>query len=111
MIVSKEAEINQINVGKPHLVILGAGASLASLPNGDNNGKKLPLMNNFIETLGLQELLDTSGIEFDTNNFEEIYTWLRSLGFPADHTEYANLVEAGSGSLVISSFEVVNVSL
>ena len=29
------------------------------------------------------------------DNFEEIYTWLRSLGFPADHTEYANLVEAG----------------
>lgn len=29
------------------------------------------------------------------DNFEEIYTWLRSLGFPADHSEYANLVEAG----------------
>ena len=28
-------------------------------------------------------------------NFEEIYTWLRGLGFPADHTEYANLVQAG----------------
>ena len=29
------------------------------------------------------------------DNYEEIYTWLRSLGFPADHSEYANLVEAG----------------
>jgi hypothetical protein len=78
MEVSKEEEINQINVGKPHLVILGAGASLAAFPDGDKNGKKLPLMNNFIETLGLEELLDTYNIKFDTNNFEEIYSRLHS---------------------------------
>lgn len=78
MIVTREEEINQITIGKPHLVILGAGASLASLPNGDKNGKKLPLMNNFIETLGLQELLDTVSIKFGTNNFEEIYSQLYS---------------------------------
>ncbi|KQB43892.1 hypothetical protein RCH33_382 [Flavobacterium daejeonense] len=27
----------------PYLVLLGAGASLASFPNGDKNGKKLPI--------------------------------------------------------------------
>ena len=26
----------------PHVVILGAGASLAALPNGDKNGHQLP---------------------------------------------------------------------
>ena len=39
MEVSIEQEINQIEVGKPHLVILGAGASYAAFPNGDKNGK------------------------------------------------------------------------
>ena len=35
-----EQEINQIEVGKPHVFILGAGASYAALPNGDESGKK-----------------------------------------------------------------------
>ena len=28
-------------------------------------------------------------------NFEEIYNWLRGLGIPVDHKDYANLVSAG----------------
>lgn len=78
MEVSREEEINQLTMAKPHLVILGAGASLASFTNGDKNGKKLPLMNNFIETLGLQDLIDSSGMQFNTTNFEEIYSHLYS---------------------------------
>lgn len=58
MELSAEEEINQIKVGKPHVVILGAGASYAAFPNGDKNGKKLPLMNNFVETLGIEELIE-----------------------------------------------------
>jgi len=58
MEVSTEQEINQIEVGKPHVVILGAGASYAAFPNGDKNRKKLPLMNNFVETLGIEELIE-----------------------------------------------------
>jgi len=38
---------------RPHIVILDAGASLAALPHGDRNGRKLPVMDNFMETLGL----------------------------------------------------------
>src|SRR5436190_220154 len=41
---SRAEEIAQVKVQRPHVVILGAGASLASLPNGDKNGKSLPLM-------------------------------------------------------------------
>ena len=29
------------------------------------------------------------------DNFEEIYNWLRGLGIPIDHKDYANLVSAG----------------
>lgn len=74
MEVSIEEEISQIEMGKPHIVILGAGASYAAFPNGDKNGKKLPLMYNFIETLGLEELIKSTNINITSNNFEDIYS-------------------------------------
>ena len=73
MVTTKEEEINQVEMEKPHVVILGAGASYASFPNGDKNGTKLPLMNNFIEILGLENLLERTGIQFESHNFEDIY--------------------------------------
>ena len=36
---SVEEEINQILINRPHVVILGAGASRAACPSGDKNGK------------------------------------------------------------------------
>jgi hypothetical protein len=74
MEVSVEEEIQQIKMGKPHVVILGAGASYAAFPNGDKNGRKLPLMNNFVETLGIEQLISRAGIQFATSNFEDIYS-------------------------------------
>ena len=38
---------------RPHVVILGAGASCAAIPNGDKNGKKISAMSGFIDKLGL----------------------------------------------------------
>lgn len=58
---------------KPHVVLLGAGASKAALPNGDYSGKQLPLMNNLVEVLGLTNLLQQANIE-PTQNFETIYS-------------------------------------
>ncbi len=76
MEISVEQEIQQIEMQRPHVVILGAGASLAAFPNGDANGVRLPLMNNFVETLGLQDLLTRANIPRDLVNFEEIYNHL-----------------------------------
>lgn len=76
MEVSVEQEIRQIQMGKPHIVILGAGASYAAFPNGDKNGVRLPLMNNFVDILGLNDLLTQTGINFETDNFEKIYDQL-----------------------------------
>lgn len=73
MEVSAAEEINQLEIGKPHVVILGAGASYAAFPNGDRNGRKLPLMNNFVETLSLQSLIKKSGLKINSKNFEDIY--------------------------------------
>lgn len=60
----------------PHVIILGAGASLAAFPNGDVNGKKLPLMNSIIDTLGLSSLLNEQGIDYTNKGFEELYSEL-----------------------------------
>lgn len=64
---------------RPHVVLLGAGASLAAFPDGDASGKPLPLMDNLVETLGLQSLLKSAGLEYeDQPNFEIIYSKLAS---------------------------------
>lgn len=58
---------------KPHLVILGAGASRAAFPDGDANGAVLPLMNNLIGVLGLTSVIEQEGYDF-TGNFEDVYS-------------------------------------
>lgn len=61
---------------RPHLVILGAGASCAALPNGDKNGNKLPVMNGFMDTIGISHLIKNIPLETKSNNFEDIYSEL-----------------------------------
>lgn len=75
---TREEEIAQIEVGAPHVVILGAGASLATCPNhnGDKNGKQLPVMKNFVRTLSLSGILKKAGVDLRKQNFEEIYDQL-----------------------------------
>ena len=62
---------------RPHLVILGAGASRACLsPKGeDANGKKIPLMNDIVDYLKLKPTIRKHGVqEGDMNNFEDFYS-------------------------------------
>ena len=56
----------------PHIVILGAGASLATFSSGDKFGKRFPLMNNLVEIVGLNDLLKSRNIDVD-RNFEDFY--------------------------------------
>lgn len=82
-----EANLNDVNLemtveeltkdtrmGKPHVVILGAGASRQAFPDGDNNVKGLPLMSDFVETLELDDVMTKYKIEYKEKNFEEIYS-------------------------------------
>lgn len=74
-----EKEISQFEnyyLKKPHLVILGAGATMATIPNGDKFGKKSSCMNNFLSELGLQNLLDGIDIHTNSTNIEKIYSEL-----------------------------------
>lgn len=64
----------------PHVVILGAGASRACLPEGDRNGRWLPLMDDFVETLELQDLLRYQGVGMVHRNFEVVCDDLEKAG-------------------------------
>jgi hypothetical protein len=67
-------EIKALQMQRPHLVILGAGASLAAFPDGDRNGKRLPVMRTFTDTVGLRSLLTAAGIPGPYDDFEAIYS-------------------------------------
>lgn len=79
--------IKDTKIGKPHVVILGAGASLQAFPEGDKNGKKLPLMCNFVETLGLDSEFERYRISYKNKNFEDIYSDLY------ENSNYRELIE------------------
>jgi hypothetical protein len=64
------------NSEKPHVFILGAGASRACLPNGDFRGRKLPLMKDLIEILTLKDILKDYTHDTNNSNFEVIYSKL-----------------------------------
>lgn len=61
-----------------HTVILGAGATIAAIPNGDRNGKKSSVMNGLIEKLHLQDILKDVRLNTTSNNLEDIYSELHS---------------------------------
>lgn len=67
-------EIATCEQGRHHLVVLGAGASIAAFPNGDRGGKRLPAMKNFVDILELEGLLQEHGIEPPYDNFEALYS-------------------------------------
>lgn len=74
--VTKEQAIRQVSMERPHVVIVGAGASRAACPKGDRNGRLLPLMEDFIQVLNLGPLLDNTDIEYSDANFEDVYASL-----------------------------------
>lgn len=61
-----------------HTVILGAGATIAAIPNGDKNGRKSSVMNGLIEKLELQDVLQDIHLQTTSNNLEDIYSELCS---------------------------------
>lgn len=64
---------------RPHVVVLGAGASRATCPDGDKNGSILPLMQDFTQALEIESLLQEWDVE-PNQNFEEIFSDLYEKG-------------------------------
>ena len=63
---------------KRHTVILGAGATIAAIPNGDKNGRKSSVMNGLIEKLNLHEVRKGIELRTQSDNLEDIYSELHS---------------------------------
>jgi len=61
-----------------HTVILGAGATIAAIPNGDKNGRKSSVMNGLIDKLHFQDVLQDIQHETTSDNLEDIYSELHS---------------------------------
>ncbi|MDE2039836.1 MAG: hypothetical protein KGO96_08570 [Elusimicrobia bacterium] len=122
---SVEDEIKDTSMGAPHVVLLGAGASRAAFPQGDRNGKALPLMADFVQHLGIGDYLREAGVPSDTTNFEtaystlvgdprgsdireeletRIYEYFRSLEMPDSPTIYDHLLLAMRPKDVIATF-------
>jgi len=77
--MTKEEGINQVFGGGGHVVILGAGASIAStIRNPEKNGKRLPSMDNFVEVLGLEDIVNQVPENLKSDNFEKLYGNLHS---------------------------------
>jgi hypothetical protein len=74
--ISKEQLLHK-RITAPHVVILGAGASLAAFPSGDRNGRQLPLMKNIVNVVGLQDEMRTIHPHLH-NDFEALYSRLFS---------------------------------
>jgi hypothetical protein len=76
----------------PHVVILGAGASRASFPSGDANGKKLPVMADLVDCLGLRPLIEGAGFS-NASDFEALYDEIATSGLhPSLKTEIESRV-------------------
>ena len=70
-------DIKQNRNYHPHVVILGAGASLAANPKGDKFGRKLPTLNNIVEVTGIKSNLKQFGIRQPIDDFEEVFAFLQ----------------------------------
>lgn len=77
--MTRQEEIERVHAGGIHVVILGAGASLASTKrNPEKNGKALPLMNNIVDIVGLNDIVEKlpDHIKSLKNTFEQLFSVL-----------------------------------
>ena len=67
---------------RPHVVLLGAGASRAAFPMGERSGLRIPLMNDLVDVVGFRSEVEQLGDDFRSEtNFELIYSRLVTSDF------------------------------
>src|SRR5579872_1618009 len=85
--------VDIVNCEKPHVVILGAGASLQAFSDGDKSGKHLPLMKDLIKIAGLDSILKENNVSYAENeNFEDLYSRLFN---NSEHQQVIKKLEEG----------------
>lgn len=78
-------QFEHIMKSRPHVVILGAGASCAAIPKGDKNGRRIAAMSGFIDKLGLQHIISKVSVHTKSDNLEDIYMELDERSKGTDH--------------------------
>ena len=75
--MTREQGIERVYEGPRHVVILGAGASIAStIRDPELYGKRLPSMDNFVEVVSLEDVVEQIAPHAIDRNFEAIYSQL-----------------------------------
>ena len=93
---SVEDEILDLRMGAPHVLLLGAGASKAALPNGDRNGQKVPLLREVAHELNLARFFPAELQQLARSDFESAYSRLvarRGENVPIVQSEVARYFE------------------
>ena len=85
-------EVKKNRIQNPHVVILGAGASIAACPDGDANGLKLPSLQDLQEATGLGELFERIEAAEGSlgDGFEAKYSRLVHLGRYPEEVDQIN---------------------
>lgn len=86
---TRDEQIRDISAHRHHLVILGAGSSVAACPAGDKYGRKLPVMLDLVDTLGPSEPIEQAGLRL-TADFEQLYA---TLAASPEHSALCRLLE------------------
>lgn len=73
-------KIKMIENSRPHVVILGAGATIATIPDGDKYGNMSSVMKGFLKQLHLNYLIDGIPLQKKSDNIEDIYSELYEKG-------------------------------
>lgn len=71
--VSEARDYERDTKNRPHVVLLGAGASCAAIPHGDKFGKKIAPMKGFCAAMGVEAYLKGFHLNTASDNLEDIY--------------------------------------
>jgi len=113
--VSVQQEIEDVSVGKPHVLLLGAGASKAALHNGDKNGKPVPILRDLARDLRLHRDFPQDLVELSQTDFEAAYSRLFSRGESQELEQISKKIADYFWDLqlpdVANLYDVINLSL
>lgn len=87
---SVEKEIGDVSVGRPHVLLLGAGASKAALPDGDKNGRSVPVLRDVAEDLDLFDYFPEELRDLARSDFEAAYSRLADMHDCAEDIQTIN---------------------
>jgi len=113
--VSVQQEIEDVSMDKPHVLLLGAGASKAALPNGDKSGKPVPILRDLARDLYLHRDFPQDLVELSQTDFESAYSKLFSRGDSQELEKISQKIADYFSSLELPDeanlYDVINLSL